>query len=75
LQSNSGLQIRNNLQSNSDLQSKTGLLRNDLLKNELLKLRKISLKMMTYMMSLIENKKDAELAERSKLRGINLHQP
>jgi hypothetical protein len=84
LLSRNELQSKNELKlRKSDLQSKTGLLRNsDLLsrnklqsRNEPLKLRKSSLRMRTYMMSLIENKKDAELAEGSKLRGSNLHQP
>ena len=32
-----------------------------------------SLRMMIYMMSLIGNKKDVELAERSRLHGSKLH--
>ena len=53
--------------NDSSLQSKTSFL-----KNELLKLRKSSLRIVTYMISLIENKKDSELARKSKLDGSNL---
>jgi hypothetical protein len=74
MQNNSDL-LRNELQRNK--QSNSDLFRNKQTKQNEIKLHgnelQSSLRMITYMMSLIENKKDAELGERSKLRGSKIH--